>query len=581
MPEEINHTARWIQSEADSEELAALVVDPSRTSLLVCVTTQNAATRPLLDADDLAARLGERAQVWVITDAAHAWALTEALPPKIDVYGGAIRAWQPIPEHSTPYPSDHPQWTVFTEGDAVKAVEQIVAYADMLENPPPAFGTKAYGLVTGVRKAGADIELTTGHPAFASSSHLIQHGEVFHAGEVLMPGQEVTVKVGPWHAQAGRVSVSLRDFAPDPWERLTEVYEVGDLIEGIVSEIKEFGAFVELMPGVEGLLHKSKIIDGFVEYVDDFVLPGDRITVRLLSMQPYDRKAEVSMVAVPKGEAPEPPASVFPGGPPWIPASPDAFDAEDIKAPEAQPAAEPQLDASGREEQQSTHAAAPVAAPAPAAAASEPAEPVATIPGDAGIGAAFAAALQFMVEHHGEQSRKDLVGTPYVAHLMSVAALVLEHGGTETDGVAALLHDAIEDAGGTEMETTISERFGPEVARIVRNVTDTDEDPKPPWRPRKEAYLQHLAGVDEHALRISAADKLHNARSLVADLRRDGEVLWERFNAPKEDQLWIYGEYGAAFDARLAELGAADGRTAELVAELKKTVAELTELAAK
>ncbi len=562
MPEEIANTARWIQSEAEAEELAALVVDPARAALLVCVTTQNAAERPLLDADALAVALGDRAQVWVITDSAHAWALTEALPPKIDVYGGAIRAWQPIAEGATPYPSDHPQWTVFTEGDAAKAHEQILAYAEMLENPPPAFGTKAYGTVTAVRKAGAEIQLLSGHPAFASSGHLIQHGEVFHAGEILAVGQEVTVKVGPWHAQAGRVSVSLRDYAPDPWERLTEVYEPGDLIEGIVSEIKHFGAFVELMPGVEGLLHKSKIIDGFVNYVDDFVAPGDRITVRLLSLEPYDRKAEVSMLDVPEGETPEPPASVFPGGPPWIPASPDAFASEEA----ANGGGERDGDSGPRSES---------AAPAPAAAAT----PAPAIPGDGAIGPAFAAALQFMVEHHGSQVRKDLVQTPYVAHLMSVASLVLEHGGNETDGVAALLHDAIEDAGGAAMEATLTERFGPEVARIVRDVTDTDEDPKPPWRPRKEAYLRHLSTIDERALRVSAADKLHNARSLVADLRRDGEVLWERFNAPKADQLWIYGEYGAAFDARLAELGAAEGRTAELVAELKTVVAQLTELA--
>ncbi|MBJ7471414.1 MAG: HD domain-containing protein [Solirubrobacteraceae bacterium] len=573
MPEEIDHTARWIQSEAEAQELAALVVDPERTSMLICVTTQNAASRPLLDPDALATALGDRAQVWVVTDSTHAWALTEALPPKIDVYGGAVRAWQPIAAGSTPYPTDHPQWTVFTEGDAAKAHDQILAYAEMLDNPPPAFGTKAYGLVTAVRKAGAEIELTSGHPAFASTGHLIQHGDVYHAGEILMPGQEVTVKVGPWHAQAGRVSVSLRDFAPDPWERLTEVYGVGDLIEGIVSEIKHFGAFVELMPGVEGLLHKSKIVDGFVEYVDDFVLPGDRITVRLLSIEPYERKAEVSTIDVPEGETPEPPASVFPGGPPWIPDAPGVFPGAEDNAPSADDAAEGAPTDPGNEPAQNDAGSA-------AAAVSTPAAPTPTIPSDdATTGPAFAAALAFMVEHHGPQVRKDLVGTPYVAHLMSVSALVLEHGGNETDGVAALLHDAIEDAGGAEMEGILTERFGPEVARIVRAVSDTDEDPKPPWRARKEAYLEHLKSVDERALRVSAADKLHNARSLVADLRRDGDLLWERFNAPKDDQLWIYGEYAGAFDARLAELGAEGGRTAELVELLRGTIAELQTLA--
>lgn len=555
MPDETGPTAHWIQSEDEARALAERVVDPAREGLIVGVTTKKGLDRPLLDADALAARVGDRAEVWVLTDTTHAWALTEALPHKIDVYGGAVRAWRPIPEGATAYPTDHPQWTIFTEGDAAKAEAQIVAYVEMLDDPPPAFGTEATGTVTAVRKAGADIELATGHPAFASTGHLLQHGEVYHAGEVLTVGQEVRLKVGPWHAQAGRVSVSLRDFAPDPWERLDEAYEIGDVIDGVVSEIKHFGAFVELLPGAEGLLHKSKITRGFVEYVDDFVRPGDRISVRLLSLEPHTRKAEVSLVDVTEEDAPEPPAAVLPGGPPWLPDSPDAFD---------EPAADPgAADASTSEEPASAQGA-----PAPTPA------------GETGIGPAFAAALGYMVELHGEQVRKDLVATPYVAHLMAVSALVIEHGGTEVDAVAALLHDAIEDAGGTEVEAEIARRFGPEVARIVRDVTDTDEDPKPPWRPRKEAYIAHIAEIDERAVRVSAADKLHNVRSLLADLRRDGEVVWERFNAPKDDQLWVHDAYTEAFEQRLAALGATDGRTAELVAELRRVVSQVVEAVA-
>lgn len=552
MPDETDRTAHWVTSEDDARQLAERVVDPSRDNLLIGVTTKKGLDRPLLDADALAARLGERADVYVLTDTTHAWALTEALPPKIDVYGGAIRAWRPIPEGATAYPTDHPQWTIFTEGDATKAEEQIVAYVEMLDDPPPPFGTEETGTVTAVRKAGAEILLSSGHPAFASTGHLLQHGEVFHAGEVLATGQEVRVKVGPWHAQAARVSVSLRDFAPDPWVRLDEVYEVGDLIDGVVSEIKHFGAFVELLPGVEGLLHKSKITRGFVEYVDDFVVPGDRITVRLLSLDPEYRKAEVSMVDVPEGEAPEPPAAIFPGGPPWLPESPGAFEGEE-------PPAEADDAEAGTGENVATQGTP-------------------TIARETGIGPAFSKALGYMVHLHGEQVRKDLVATPYVAHLMSVSALVLEHGGTEVDGVAALLHDAIEDAGGIEIEAEIARRFGPEVARIVRDVTDTDEDPKPPWRPRKEAYIAHIAEIDERAVRVSAADKLHNVRTLIADLRRDGEQVWERFNAPKDEQLWVHQAYTEAFEQRLAALDATGSRTAELVAELRNVVEQLVAL---
>lgn len=550
MPDETRPTAHWVTSEDDARQLADRVIDPTRETLLIGVTTKKGLERPLLDADALAATLGARADVYVVTDTTHAWALTEALPPKIDVYGGAVRAWRPIPEGATAYPTDHPQWTVFTEGDAAKAAEQIVAYVEMLDNPPPPFGTETTATVTAVRKAGADLQLDSGHPAFASTGHLLQHGEVFHAGEVLATGQEVRVKVGPWHAQAARVSVSLRDFAPDPWERLAEVYEAGDLIDGVVSEIKHFGAFVELLPGVEGLLHKSKITNGYVEYVDDFVLPGDRVTVRLLSLDPEYRKAEVSMLDVPEGEAPEPPAAILPGGPPWLPDSPGAFEGE-----------EPAETAAGADD-----------------TGNAPTAGTPTIARETGIGPAFAKALGYMVHLHGEQVRKDPVGTPYVAHLMSVSALVLEHGGTEVDGVAALLHDAIEDAGGTEIEAEIARRFGPEVARIVRDVTDTDEDPKPPWRPRKEAYIAHIAAIDERAIRVSAADKLHNVRTLIADLRRDGEQVWDRFNAPKDEQLWVHQAYTEAFEQRLAALDATGTRTAELVAELRSVVEQVVAL---
>jgi HD domain len=187
----------------------------------------------------------------------------------------------------------------------------------------------------------------------------------------------------------------------------------------------------------------------------------------------------------------------------------------------------------------------------------------------------FAEALQCTYELHGEQVRKDPDTTPYLAHLMSVSALVIEHGGGEDDAIAGLLHDAIEDAGGAKVEQEIADRFGARVAELVRNVSDTDEDPKPPWRARKEAYLAHLAEVDEATIRLSAADKLHNARQLLADYARDGERLWGRFNAGRDDQLWVYGAYGDAFEARLAALGETDGRTAQLVRGLRDVVDEL------
>ncbi len=149
----------------------------------------------------------------------------------------------------------------------------------------------------------------------------------------------------------------------------------------------------------------------------------------------------------------------------------------------------------------------------------------------------FDRAFLFAHEMHGSQSRKG-GGVPYLSHLMGVAALVLEDGGDEAEAIAALLHDSLEDTDATAAE--VERRFGPTVRAIVEGCTDTTEKPKPPWRPRKEAYLEHLGTVrDPGTLRVALADKLHNARSILADFRALGDDLWSRFNAGRTDVLWF------------------------------------------
>jgi (p)ppGpp synthase/HD superfamily hydrolase len=163
--------------------------------------------------------------------------------------------------------------------------------------------------------------------------------------------------------------------------------------------------------------------------------------------------------------------------------------------------------------------------------------------------ARLAAATEFAFALHAEQRRK---GTciPYIAHLMSVAALVLENGGDEEQAIAGLLHDAIEDVG-AEQEAAIAERFGPRVARIVRACTDADTFPKPPWRVRKEAYVAHLEHADADALLVSACDKLHNARAVVRDLRTLGPAVFDRFTGGRDGTLWYYSTIAATFSRLL------------------------------
>ena len=128
----------------------------------------------------------------------------------------------------------------------------------------------------------------------------------------------------------------------------------------------------------------------------------------------------------------------------------------------------------------------------------------------------FTEALTFAAELHADQVRKGS-GTPYLAHLLGVASIVLEYGADEDEAIAALLHDAIEDRGGAQTREEIRRRFGDWVTEIVDGCTDSDRQPKSPWRQRKEAYIARLPQASKSVRLVSAADKLYNTRSLLKD----------------------------------------------------------------
>lgn len=148
---------------------------------------------------------------------------------------------------------------------------------------------------------------------------------------------------------------------------------------------------------------------------------------------------------------------------------------------------------------------------------------------------------------------------PYVHHLLAVTALVGEHGGDEDQVIAALLHDSIEDCIGEvpDVHQQIEARFGPKVLEIVLACTDADTLPKPPWRARKEAYIERLRvrELGDPALLVSLADKVHNAHSILRDYRQIGDQLWSRFRGGREGTLWYYRELANVFaDKRLGRL---------------------------
>lgn len=181
----------------------------------------------------------------------------------------------------------------------------------------------------------------------------------------------------------------------------------------------------------------------------------------------------------------------------------------------------------------------------------------------------FSLAFQLASGLHHRQPRKR-VPVPYIAHLMGVCGLVLEAGGDEDQAIAALLHDAVEDQGGLATLETIRHIFGDRVAVAVESCSDSvvsDPTKKLPWRERKDKYLAHLRSANADALIVGVADKLHNARAILSDYRQIGEQLWSRFNVPKAEQLWYYGELVKAFRQTSAPK--------VLVDELTKVVSEL------
>lgn len=180
----------------------------------------------------------------------------------------------------------------------------------------------------------------------------------------------------------------------------------------------------------------------------------------------------------------------------------------------------------------------------------------------------FSEALTYAAQLHATQIRKGS-GVPYIAHLLGTASIALEYGASEDEAIAALLHDAIEDRGGAPTREAIRRLFGDTVTAIVDGCTDSETTPKPPWRERKQAYIDRIPQASESVRLVSAADKLYNARSILKDFRELGDTIWERFTGKKDGTLWYYRSLVEGF--RQAE-------STPIVEELARTVLELEHL---
>ena len=124
--------------------------------------------------------------------------------------------------------------------------------------------------------------------------------------DVLQPGQKVSVVVKKIDSQTGKIALSARDTVNSPWKTAAEKYHIGATVRGIVSRIAQFGAFVKLEPGIEGLVHVSELAHRHVRSVADVVKEGESVECRVLTVDPDEQRLSLSIKAlasIPAGPA--------------------------------------------------------------------------------------------------------------------------------------------------------------------------------------------------------------------------------------------------------------------------------------
>jgi predicted RNA-binding protein with RPS1 domain len=298
--------------------MARDILDPQRAHAVVCVTIPTWGSTPLVDPEAVSAAVADLADVYVLPTGDLSWELTSRLPPRMDVYGGAVRAWLPSAGEE-PNPREHPLFFVHSRDETENVIAKLLAAFQRVGlglADAPELGADVAAVVTGVVSTGAFLTLPGGYRAFAHRSHLTASG--LPPERVVRVGQPVRVRVGKVGNGNGAIQVSLLPFEPDPWQRLHSEYRLGMLVEGIVRDLRNFGAFVELLPGARGLLHKSQISTAWVSHPEDYLTSGERITVRIIALDEGDEKADLSLLDISEDTEPTSPISIYPDGPPWL-----------------------------------------------------------------------------------------------------------------------------------------------------------------------------------------------------------------------------------------------------------------------
>jgi predicted RNA-binding protein with RPS1 domain len=283
------------------------------------VTIPTWASTPLVHVDELGAAVGDVADIFVLPTGDLSWELTDRLPPRLDVYGGATRIWWPLGEGDA-NPLDHPLFFVHDRSQSDETIARIVDAFErrgilVRERVPE--GAEIPAVVTRVLRNGAELRLAGGEEAFAHVSHLTS-ARGLAPPQIVRVGQPVRARVSGGSRAGRRVPVSLLPFEPERWDRLEEQYRDGMLVEGVVDEMRNIGAFVEIFPGIRGLLRKGQITREWVSHPEDYLALDDVIAVRITKIDRPNERIELSCLDIGDEEPIEPLAALYPDGPPWL-----------------------------------------------------------------------------------------------------------------------------------------------------------------------------------------------------------------------------------------------------------------------
>ena len=184
------------------------------------------------------------------------------------------------------------------------------AKAKMLETLEP--GVEFDGIVRSVREFGAFVDIGNGVEGLIHVSEL-SWDRVANAADVLKAGEKVRVVVKKVDRETGKIGLSARDLIESPWKRAGDKYHVGATVKGVVSRIAQFGAFVKLEPGVEGLVHISELATRRIRSVSDVAREGQQVECRVITIDPDEQRLSLSIKALaPAPAAKEQPAAEEP-----------------------------------------------------------------------------------------------------------------------------------------------------------------------------------------------------------------------------------------------------------------------------